>query len=116
MPKFNKMHSTTGNAMPHIGNLLAQVMKLRMITQKELAQKLDIHPSGINLYVKQPSMHAALLWKIGEVLEYNFFTGLAGAFPVHKPTELELELQQKVADLKKENELYQKILAGRLGQ
>lgn len=115
MPKFHKMHSTTGNTMPHIGNLLAQVVKQQMITHKELAQKLGIHPSGINLYIKQPSMHAALLWKIGEVLEYNFFAVLAREFPVDNVSNKEHDLQQQLADVKKENELYQKILAGRLG-
>jgi hypothetical protein len=115
MPRFNKMQSNTGNLMPHNGNMLAQVMKLRMITVTELARKMDLATSGINQYCKQPSLHAGLLWKLGEILEYDFFAAISKAFPVRGLSEKEQELQQQVADLKKENEIYQKILAGKLG-
>lgn len=114
MPRFNKMQ--TNSPMPHMGSLLKQVMKLRMITVTELARKMDLATSGINQYCKLPSLHAALLWKLGEILEYDFFAVLSAAFPLQSPTEKEKELQQQITDLKKENELYQKILAGRLGQ
>jgi hypothetical protein len=45
-----------------------------------------------------------------------FFAVLSKEFPLHVPTEKEKELQQQINDLKKENEIYQKILAGKLGQ
>ncbi len=114
MPRFNKMQTNT--PMPHMGNLLKQVMKLRMITVTELARKMDLATSGINQYCKLPSLHAALLWKLGEILEYDFFAALSREFPLQAPSEKEKELQQQIADLKKENEIYQKILSGKLGQ
>ena len=113
MPHLHKMQIT---GMPHLGNLLAQVMKQRMMTVTELARKMNLATSGINQYTKQPTLHAALLWKLGEVLNYNFFAVLAREFPLDNVSERELELQQQLADVKKENELYQKILAGKLGQ
>lgn len=116
MPRFNKMQSNTGSTMPHIGSMLVQVMKLRMITKTELARKMDIATSGINQYCKLPSMHAALLWKLGEILEYDFFAVLSKGFPMQSPSEKEKDLQQQLADLKKENDIYQKILAGKLKQ
>jgi len=116
MSRFNKMHSNTGTPMPHTGNILKQVMKLRMITVTLLAHKMDLATSGINQYCKQPSLHAAILWKLGEILEYDFFAALSREFPLQAPSEKEKELQQQINDLKKENELYQKILSGKLGQ
>ena len=113
MPHLHKMQVT---GMPHLGNLLAQVMKQRMITVTELARKMNLATSGINQYTKQPTLHAALLWKLGEVLNYNFFAVLARDFPLDNVSDRELELQQQLTDVKKENELYQKILTGKLGQ
>ncbi|MBK8522603.1 MAG: hypothetical protein WAT20_03355 [Ferruginibacter sp.] len=52
---------------------------------------------------------------MGEILEYDFFARLSDEFPLQQPTEIELELQQQIADLKKENELYKNLLTGKLG-
>ena len=116
MSRFTKMLSNTGKPMPHAGRLLAQAMKQRLMTNTKVAQRLGIAPSGVNQYCKQPTLHAALLWKVGEILEYDFFAALSKEFPVHTPSDKELELQQQITDLKKENEIYQKILTGKLGQ
>jgi len=70
MPHLHKMQASA-TPMPHAGNLLAQVMKQRMITKTEMAQKMGVASSGINQYCKQNTLHAALLWKLGEVLDYN---------------------------------------------
>ena len=115
MPRFNKMQSNTGSPMPHIGTMLVQVMKLRMMTKTELARKMDIATSGINQYCKQPSLHAALVWKLGEILEYDFFAWLSKEFPLQTTSQQEQDLQQQITDLKKENELYKNLLTGKLG-
>ena len=116
MPQLRKMYTNNGKPMPHVGNMLAQLIKQKHISKAELARKLNIHAGGINQYIKQSTLHAALLWKIGEILQYNFFDVLSKEFPVSTTSALEHDLQQQVTDLKKENELYQKILSGKLGQ
>ncbi|MEP7236891.1 MAG: hypothetical protein ABI685_03460 [Ferruginibacter sp.] len=116
IPRFNKMLANVSKPIPHNGQLLALVMQQRMMTVPKLARKMSIASNGIRQYCKLPSLHAALLWKLGEILEYDFFAALSKEFPLRGVSEKELELQQQLTDLKKENELYQKILAGRLGQ
>lgn len=116
MPRFNKMLANVSKPIPHNGQLLAQVMNKRMMTVAKLARKMGIASNGIRQYCKLPSLHAALLWKLGEILEYDFFAVLSKEFLMHSPSEREQDLQQQLTDLKKENEIYQKILAGRLGQ
>ena len=116
MPRFNKMLTNVSKPIPHNGQLLAQVMNKRMITVPKLAHKMGIAPNGIRQYCKLPSLHAALLWKLGEILQFDFLAALSKEFPLQSPSEKELELQQQIADLKKENEIYQKILTGKLGQ
>jgi plasmid maintenance system antidote protein VapI len=116
MPRFNKMLANVSKPIPHNGQLLAQVMNQRMMTVPKLARKMGIAPNGIRQYCKLPSLHAALLWKLGEILQYNFFAVLSTAFPLQSPSEKELELQQQLTDLKKENELYKNLLTGKLGR
>jgi hypothetical protein len=60
-------------------------------------------------------LHAALLWKIGQILGFDFFAALSAEFPKNVAAELEISLQQQLIDLKKENDLYQKILVNKLG-
>ena len=112
MPQLHKMQIS---GMPHTGKLLADVMKQRAVTKTELGRRMNLAVSGINQYTKQTSLHAALLWKLGEVLNYNFFAVLAREFPVNDVSDKERDLQQQLTDVKKENELYQKILSGKLG-
>lgn len=118
MPSLKKMSSVTGPAMPHNGQLLQQAMAARHLTKTQLAQLLNVTASGVQEYLKQPTLYAALLWKAGLVLEENFFARLAAAFPVQAVTDAELNLQQQIAGLqaeitalKIENETYKKILA-----
>ena len=114
MSQLHKMQ-VTDKPLPHLGKLLIQVMKQKMITKTELSNKMGVSPSNINQYTKQSTMHAAQLWKLGEVLEYNFFAVLSAAFPLQTSTPQEEELLQHVNDLKKENELYKNLIIGKLG-
>jgi len=116
MPRFNKMLADVSKPIPHNGQLLALVMKQRMMTVPKLARKMNIASNGTRQYCKLPSLHAAPLWKLGEALDYNFFAVQAREFPVDNVSNKEHELQQQLTDVKKENELYQKILSGKLGQ
>jgi hypothetical protein len=113
MPSLNKMNQVNGKkAMPHAGNLLKKVLNEKRISNAALARAINIHPVGLGRYLKQPTLHAALLWKIGLVLNYNFFELLSNEFPVKEAgiSGKEAQLQQEINDLKKEVELYKKVL------
>jgi plasmid maintenance system antidote protein VapI len=120
MPSLTKMQSSMGKNAPHIGQMVARIIADRNISKSQLARWLEIHPSGIDRYLKQSTLHVALLWKLGEVLHYNFFAALSQDFPVvyvsEKEEQLKKDLQQQIIDLKKENELYQKVLKIQSGQ
>ena len=49
-----------------------------------------------------------LLWKIGQILEHNFFIDLAEAFPPIESTQEDV-LKKQVDELQRENELYKKM-------
>ena len=116
MPQLRKMYITSGKPLPHVGGKLAQLLKEKRLSKAWLCRQLHVNGTAANQYIRQQSMHAALMWKLGQVLEFDFFAWLSKEFPLHSNTALEQELQQQIAELKKENELYQKVLAGRLGQ
>jgi plasmid maintenance system antidote protein VapI len=112
MPNLKKMYATQGKQMPHAGQLLNEIMLKKHVSKAELARQLGISPIGINRYIQQQTLHAALLWKIGLIVKYNFFAQLAAEFPsVETPEEMQQkQLQEKLQQLQKENEIYQKML------
>jgi len=119
MPSLNKMSHTNGQPMPHTGKLIGEVLKERHVANAELARLLDVPPTAVSRYYEQHTIHAALLWKMGLVLEHNFFADLAAVFPVpssagsvrEQALEKELaDLRLQLAEAQKENETLMKVL------
>jgi len=111
MGTLTKMsHVNSEQKMPHAGKLLQKVLQDKGISKAELARRLDIHAIGVTHYVKQHTLHAALLWKIGLVINHNFLADLSAAFPIETLSNKEVQLQQQVVDLEKKLAVYQEIL------
>lgn len=114
MPPLRKMYITSGKPLPHVGGKLAQLLKEKRLTKAWLCRQLNVNGTAANQYIRQQSMHAALMWKLGQVLEFDFFAWLSKEFPMESSTQLEQDLQQQLIDLKKENELLKNLLTGKL--
>ena len=111
MPDLSKMNQISGTPMPHIGELVQQVMKQQHYSGAALARQLQVSTTAIIHALRRPSLHAALLWKIGQALNYNFFATLATEFPVATgPSSLEQSLLQELEALRQENEVYKKVV------
>jgi transcriptional regulator with XRE-family HTH domain len=111
MPSLSKMTHTNGKPMPHLGRLVTQVMQQQHISQAELARRLGVSGTTLMRSLQQHTIHAALLWKMGQLLGYNFFAGLAAEFPLPAaPTANELALQQQIAALEQEVEVYKRVV------
>jgi transcriptional regulator with XRE-family HTH domain len=95
--------------MPHAGNLLYKIMLEKRVSQAALARGLNVSDTGVLRYLQQPSLHAAILWKEGKILNHNFFEELSALHPVKKSNA---EKEQELADLKKELEIYKRIVEG----
>jgi transcriptional regulator with XRE-family HTH domain len=112
MPSFSKMLQTDGKPLPHVGKMVQQLLTDRHITPTEMARRMGISDTSFMRSLQQPTLQAAVLWKLGQLLNHNFFVPLAQEHPVPvPPTDKQKELEQQVADLQKENQLYQKVLA-----
>ena len=115
MPQLRKMYTTSGKPLSHVGGKLAQLLKEKRLSKAWLCRQLHVNSGAANQYIRQQSMHAALMWKLGQVLEFDFFAWLSKEFPLQTTSQQEQDLQQQITDLKKENELYKNLLTGKLG-
>ncbi len=122
MPSLQKMQQVVGKPMPHAGQMVRRVMDKQLVTQAELSRRMQVSQTTLTRMLRQPTLHAALLWKLGLVLQYNFFEPLAMDFPIApQPTAAAVEqaqqlqqqitaLQQQLAETQLENRVYQKVL------
>lgn len=122
MPSLQKMQQVIGKPMPHAGQMVRRVMDKQLVNQAELSRRMQVSQTTLTRMLRQPTLHAALLWKLGLVLQHNFFEALALDFPIApQPTAAALEqtqqlqqqitaLQQQLAEAQLENRVYQKVL------
>lgn len=115
MPQLRKMYTTSGKPLPHVGGKLAQLLNEKRLSKAWLCRQLHVNSGAANQYIRQQTLHAALLWKLGQILEFDFFAWLSNEFPLQKTSQQEQALQQQIIELKKENELYKNLLTGKLG-
>lgn len=95
---------------PHLGNLVAKVLKKQRISQAEVARRMDISPSTLGSYLRQQSIQFGILWKISIALKYDFLSELKAYYPPYMPVEKENEQLEKIQELEKEIEVYQSAL------
>jgi transcriptional regulator with XRE-family HTH domain len=111
MPSLAKMTEPAGKPLPHVGDLVQAVMQRQHVTTAELARRLRCSHTTLMRSLRQQTIHAALLWKIGLLLKHNFMADLALAFPVEPPPAArELALQQELDALRRELEVVQRVL------
>lgn len=95
---------------PHIGNLIAKVLRDKHISQAEAARRMNVSSSTISGYLSQPSIQFGILWKLCIVLKHDFLSELKGYYPPYMPVEKENEHLEKIQELEKEIEVYQSAL------
>jgi hypothetical protein len=80
-----------------VGNLIHWHIKQQHAKKKDIANELDILPTTLNQYFKQPSLQSTILWRIGKAINYNFFMYLGEKINIPYETEKERELKQIIA-------------------
>jgi len=92
------------------------IINEKRLTKASLCQQLGVTGGAANQYIGQQSLHAAILWKLGQIIGFDFFDWLSKESPLQIKSEKELNLNQQIADLTKENEIYKNLLSGRFGK
>lgn len=87
----------------HIGNLIAWIIQEKHLKKATIAQKLNIAPTTLNQYFKQPSVQMGILWRLSLAMEYNLLADVADRLAVPFETKEEKALQKTLSE--KEEEL-----------
>jgi hypothetical protein len=87
----------------HIGNLIAWIILEKHLKKADIGRKLDIIPTTLNQYFKQPSVQVGILWRLSKAIEYNFLADLGQRLHIDFETKKEMDLKNTLSQ--KEEEL-----------
>ncbi|GAA5092968.1 hypothetical protein GCM10023210_22690 [Chryseobacterium ginsengisoli] len=117
MMSIKKKQKKNMSSFPHIGEWVKKIIADKKLTQAEVARKMQITPTSLANYFKQPSLQFRILWDLGLALEYDFLTELINYYPpsfaLNENSEIVRELKEKtqlLLDLQKEMEIYKAAL------
>lgn len=80
----------------HIGNLIAWIIQQQHSKKKDVATYLNILPSTLAQYFKQPSVQTAILWRLSKALNYNFLMYLGQKLNIEFETQKEAQLKKEL--------------------
>lgn len=88
---------------PHIGNMLQEFVKQKRIFKSGWARQSSVTQQTVAKYTKNQNMQVATLFKICQVLNYNFIADIAAQLPA-LPHQNVISPNEEIETLKKENE------------
>ena len=103
-------HQSMNLPMPHVGNLIEDVMKDRKMSLTNFAKKMGSSAAAIRQLLNRESIQTDKLWKASTILEYNFFQEIGNKHPIQSISKQEVFLHEQISDLQKENELMKSLL------
>ena len=95
--KSKKFLIKSTNDVLHIGNLIAWIIQENKIKKKDVSNALQILPTTLNQYFKQPSVQTAILWRLSLATNYNFLMYLGEKLNIAYETKAEAALKQEIA-------------------
>lgn len=66
---------------PNAGTIIGSYINKKRIAQAAIARAIDIDPTTLAYYTKQPSIQSKTLWALSTVLKHNFFMDIALQLP-----------------------------------
>ena len=100
--KSKKFLIKSTNDVLHIGNLIAWIIQENKIKKKDISNALQILPTTLNQYFKQPSVQTAILWRLSLATNYNFLMYLGEKLNIAYETKTEAALKQEIATKKEQ--------------
>ena len=98
--KFNRVKK---GDHPALGNFINYHLVTHKCKKKDLASGLDVSYNTFSRYLSQTSIQFTIVWRISQILNYNFLMDLgewlAIPFETKKEKELLQELQEKDAEI-----------------
>ena len=94
--KSKKFLIKSTNDVLHIGNLIAWIIQENKIKKKDVSNALQILPTTLNQYFKQPSVQTAILWRLSLATNYNFLMYLGQKLNIEFETQKEAQLKKEL--------------------
>jgi transcriptional regulator with XRE-family HTH domain len=82
----------------HIGNLVAWFIQEKHLKKADIARKLNVIPTTLNQYFKQPSIQVGILWRLSLAMEYNLLADVAQRLPIAFETNVEEALKKTLSE------------------
>lgn len=110
MSKYRKYLDKMEYPHPHLGNMIEKIIRKKRISQAEVARKMNVSPSTMANYLRQPSIQFGILWKLCIALEYDFLSELKTYYPPKIQSKNNTAEQEKIQELEKEIAIYKTAL------
>ena len=111
-----RYHKKRDDDPKDLGNYIKWHIEFNKIKKRSVSDYLDVLPTTLNQYFKQPSFQFSILWRISLAVKHNFLMqlgeelGIAYETKTEKALKMQLQnLQQENHDLKLENELMKEL-------
>jgi hypothetical protein len=90
--------------------MIRREMRRKHITSADIARKLRLNPSTVHGTLTRSTMQVQKLIELSEILQYNFFSEIAGQLPYKEPVQagdktdnhVEAELKDRIKALEME--------------
>ena len=102
-----KFQQIRENDAPPLGNFINWHFQQNKIKKKDIAAFLQIRPTTLTQYFKQPSLQFAILWRISRAVQHNFIMELGERLAIPYETKAEKELKAQLAEKEKQIETLQ---------
>jgi len=100
----------TSNNMPHNGGRLEKYIKESGKQPTVLSKKMGYSSPLLIRLFNTPSIRTHIWWELGLLINRNIFAEFAEIYPVKYKSKREQELETELEDVKKELEIYRRIL------
>src|SRR3954462_10692892 len=90
------------NDPPAIGNFVNYYIYINKIKKKKVSDFLNVLPTTLNNYFKQSSLQLVIVWRISQVVEYNFLMELGERLGIPYETKAEKELKTQLSEKEKQ--------------
>lgn len=95
------------NDPPALGNFVHYYIYNNKIKKKKVSDFLNVLPTTLNNYFKKSSLQLIIVWRISQVVEYNFLMDLGERLGIPYETKGEKELKVQLAEKDKQIEILQ---------
>ncbi|PDS22679.1 transcriptional regulator [Flavobacterium branchiophilum] len=93
---------------PALGNFVRYYLHQNQVAMKTVSDGLGVRYSTLNNYLKNTSFQFTILWRMSQIVNYNFLMDLGEWLGIPYETKAEKALKEQIASFEKENQALQK--------